>query len=178
MKYAQVAAELKAKDELDNVIQMLEQMGQIDYVLYTEDQDEEIEDPYEPTWCRIKEVTFDRVPEGLHAMILDNYEGMNPTPCLVVNKENSYLAPARHEFEYEVWETEMDAGKSVKGSPFNALMTRVNFTTLYTLCPEVFDQELLPPGNESIGKDYWFVPKGLGLNYEVGLELLAACRAA
>lgn len=179
MKYAQVAAELKAKGELDKVIGMLQQMGQVDYVFYYEDVEDDHQDEGKPTWCYVKEFYFGRQCTGLQQMLLDNYPGMNSTPCLLVEKENIYLAPVGCEFEYEVWEDELAAGKVVvEGSPFESRRVRVDFNILYSLCPEVFDQELLPPGNEKIGAKYWFVPEGLGLNYEVGQELLAACQAA
>lgn len=179
MKYAQVAVELKAKGELEKVIGMLQQMGQVDYVLYHEDIEEGVLNDGALNWCYLKEVNFVQMDNELHDMVLDNYPGMNPTLCLLAEKEHSYLAPVGHDFEYEVWEEEEAAGKVVSaGSPFEARRVRVDFTVLHTLCPEVFDQELLPPGNEEIGEAYWFVPEGLGLNYEVGLELLTACQAA
>ncbi len=181
MKYAQVAAELKAKGELNKVIQMLEQMGQVDYVFYYEDSEEDWEGQGTIDWRHDVEVDFGQVEdnEAIRYILASNYPGFNDAPCLIVSKSSSYLAPVGYEFHYHRWETEEDAHKIVEGSPFAASQVRVNFTVLYQLCPELFDREMLPAGNDHARvQAYWLVPFGMGLQYEVGLELLEACRAA
>ena len=180
MKYAQVAAELKAKGELDKVIQMLEQMGQVDYVFYNEGVDEMYDNHDTPDWLLNRDIYFELVEDD-HIMrdILKEVHGASTdNPCLFVSNRDSYLAPVGHEFQIDYWEDEEEAGKVVRGKPFAARQVRVNFVTLYSLCPELIDHKPIDAGCARANDDYWMFPVGTSLQYEVGLELLEACRAA